>query len=78
MIGRLLVITMGTTCHSGGKCGNYLSYSVRCLVIGKEIFRLTEDVTGRTIALPLFNNLKEEQIDYVVEKLKEGIYEEIF
>jgi len=28
---------------------------------------------GRTIALPFFNNLKEEQIDYVVEKLKEGI-----
>jgi len=30
-------------------------------------------VTGRTIALPFFNNLNEEQIDYVVEKLKEGI-----
>ncbi|MBA7529122.1 GDP-perosamine synthase [subsurface metagenome] len=36
-------------------------------------FQITEDVTGRTIALPFFNNLKEEQIDYVVEKLKEGI-----
>lgn len=36
-------------------------------------FQVTEDVTGRTIALPFFNNLKEEQIDYVVEKLKEGI-----
>ena len=36
-------------------------------------FSVTEDVTGRTIALPFFNNLKEEQIDYVVEKLKEGI-----
>ena len=36
-------------------------------------FTITEDVTGRTIALPFFNNLKEEQIDYVVEKLKEGI-----
>jgi len=30
-------------------------------------------VSGRTIALPFFNNLKEEQIDYVVEKMKEGI-----
>jgi len=30
-------------------------------------------VTGRTIALPFFNNLQEEQINYVVEKLKEGI-----
>ena len=36
-------------------------------------FPITEDVTGRTIALPFFNNLKEEQIDYVVNKLKEGI-----
>ena len=36
-------------------------------------FPITEDVTGRTIALPFFNNLKEEQIDYVVEKVKEGI-----
>ena len=36
-------------------------------------FPITEDVAGRTIALPFFNNLKEEQIDYVVEKVKEGI-----
>jgi perosamine synthetase len=36
-------------------------------------FPVTEDVTRRTIALPFFNNLKEEQIDYVVEKVKEGI-----
>jgi perosamine synthetase len=36
-------------------------------------FSVTEDVAGRTIALPFFNNLKEEQIDYVVGKLKEGI-----
>jgi len=36
-------------------------------------FPITEDVTERTIALPFFNNLKEEQIDYVVEKLEEGI-----
>jgi len=36
------------------------------------VFPVTEDVSGRTIALPFFNNLKEEQIDYVVEKLKKG------
>ena len=36
-------------------------------------FPVTEDVTRRTIALPFFSNLTEEQIDYVVEKLKEGI-----
>jgi perosamine synthetase len=37
------------------------------------VFPITEDVTGRTIALPFFNNLKEEQIGYVMEKLKKGI-----
>jgi perosamine synthetase len=36
-------------------------------------FPVTEDVAGRTIALPFFNNLKEEQIDYVVGKLRKGI-----
>lgn len=36
-------------------------------------FPVTEDVSGRTIALPFFSNLKEEQIDYVVEKLKCGL-----
>ncbi len=36
-------------------------------------FPITEDVAGRTIALPFFNNLAEEQIDYVVEKVREGI-----
>ncbi len=36
-------------------------------------FPITEDVTERTIALPFFSNLKEEQIDYVVEKVKNSI-----
>jgi len=36
-------------------------------------FPVTEDVSGRTIALPFFNNLKEEQIEYVVEKVKCGL-----
>jgi len=36
-------------------------------------FLVTEAVTARTIALPFFNNLQEEQIDYVVGKLKEGL-----
>jgi perosamine synthetase len=41
-------------------------------------FSVTEDIAERTIALPFFNNLKEEQIDYVVEKLKEGIRKDNF
>jgi len=36
-------------------------------------FPITEDVAGRTIALPFFSNLKEEQIEYVVEKVKNSI-----
>jgi perosamine synthetase len=39
----------------------------------KGDFPITEDVSSRTIALPFFTNLQEEQIDYVVQKLKEAI-----
>ena len=41
-------------------------------------FPVTEDVAEQTIALPFFNNLKEEQVDYVVEKLKEGVRRSYF
>jgi len=40
-------------------------------------FPVTEDVTGRTIALPFFNNLKEGQIDYVVNKIKCGLQAQV-
>lgn len=36
-------------------------------------YPITEDVSSRTIALPFFTNLQEEQIDYVVGKLREAI-----
>ena len=36
-------------------------------------FPVTEDVAERTIALPFFNNLKEEQVDYVVRKVKKSV-----
>ena len=36
-------------------------------------FIVTEKVGNSTIALPFYNNLNEEEIDYVVEKIKEGI-----
>ncbi len=36
-------------------------------------FPITEDVSGRTIALPFFNNLQKEEIEYVTEKLKKSI-----
>lgn len=36
-------------------------------------FPITEKVSKSTIALPFYNKLKEEEIDYVVKKLKEAI-----
>lgn len=39
----------------------------------KGDFPITEDVSSRTIALPFFTNLQEEQIDYVVNRLKCGL-----
>ena len=36
-------------------------------------FPVTEGVAARTIALPFYGNLREKEIDYVVECLKEGV-----
>ena len=38
---------------------------------GEGDFPMTEAVAARTIALPFYNNLREEEIDYVVSQLKE-------
>ncbi|MBC7347307.1 MAG: DegT/DnrJ/EryC1/StrS family aminotransferase [Clostridia bacterium] len=37
-------------------------------------FPAAEDVGRRSIALPFFNSITEEQIDYVVTALKEAVY----
>ncbi|NQS89935.1 DegT/DnrJ/EryC1/StrS family aminotransferase [Patescibacteria group bacterium] len=39
----------------------------------KGDFPITESISERTIALPFYNNLKEEEINYVVENLKKII-----
>jgi len=39
-------------------------------------FPITEDVAKRTIALPFFNNLREEEVDYVCEKLRNAVKRE--
>ena len=39
----------------------------------KGDFPITEKTAKRTLALPFYNNLKEEQIDYVRDNLKEII-----
>jgi len=36
-------------------------------------FPITEKIGNSTIAIPFYNNLNEEEIDYVVEKIKDGI-----
>lgn len=41
-------------------------------------FPITEGVSSQTIALPFFNNLSEEQVEYVILKLKSGIKRNIF
>jgi len=41
----------------------------------KGDFPMTEKVAERTIALPFFNNLSEEQVNYVVENLKKAVSE---
>jgi perosamine synthetase len=38
-------------------------------------FPVTERVSGATIALPFYNNLKESQIDYICDRLKKAIKE---
>jgi len=39
----------------------------------KGDFPVTEGVAARTLALPFYGNLREKEIDYVVECLKEGV-----
>ncbi|HHW02491.1 MAG TPA: hypothetical protein GXX35_06740 [Thermoanaerobacterales bacterium] len=36
-------------------------------------FPVTERIASSTISLPFYNNLPDEEIDYVVEKVREGI-----
>ena len=62
-------------------CGNYfapihLQPFYRKLFGYKEgDFPITEDISYKTIALPFYNNLTEEDIKYVVKNLKEVILE---
>jgi perosamine synthetase len=60
-------------------CSNYFS-PIHLQPFYREMFSykegnfpVTEKVSERTIALPFYNNLKEEQIDYVCENLKKII-----
>ncbi len=61
--------------EAGIGCSNYFTpihlqpFYRKMFGYKKGDFPVTEKVSERTIALPFYNNLKEEQIDYVCEKL---------
>lgn len=65
--------------EKGIGCSNYFSpihlqpFYRKMFGYQKGDFPITEKVSERTIALPFYNNLKEEEIDYVCDKLKEII-----
>jgi len=65
--------------EKGISCSNYFS-PIHLQPFYKKMFRykkgdfpITEKIAERTIALPFYNNLKEEQVDYVCENLKKII-----
>lgn len=65
--------------EKGIGCGNYFSpihlqpFYRKMFGYKKGDFPITERVSERTIALPFYNNLKEDQVDYVCENLKKII-----
>ena len=65
--------------EKGIGCSNYFSpihlqpFYRKLYGYKKGDFPVTERASERTIALPFYNNLKEEQIDYVCENLKKVI-----
>jgi len=66
--------------EAGIGCSNYFTpihlqpFYRKMFGYKKGDFPVTEKVSERTIALPFYNNLKEEQIDYVCKNLKEIIH----
>lgn len=65
--------------QNGIQCSNYFHpihlqpYYKKMFVFKKGDFPICEYISERTIALPFYNNLKEEQIDFIVETLKKII-----
>ena len=63
----------GIECKSYFKPIHLLAFYRKMFGYNEGDFPITENIAGRTISLPFFNNLKEEHVEYVVEKLKQGI-----
>lgn len=72
-------LTLNRLRERGIQCSNYFSpihlqpFYKKMFGYKKGDFPVTEKVSERTIALPFYNNLKEEQIDYICENLKQII-----
>ena len=64
----------------GIQCSNYFPpihlqpFYKKLFGFRKGDFPVTEKVSARTIALPFYNNLRDEQIDYICENLKQIIH----
>lgn len=65
--------------ENGIGCSNYFT-PIHIQPFYQELFNykrgdfpITEKISERTIALPFYNNLKEEQIDFIVENLKSAL-----
>ena len=63
----------------GIQCGNYFQAIHLQPFYKKEFgykrgdFPVAENIASRTLALPFFNNLKKEEVDFVAENLKKAI-----
>lgn len=64
----------------GIQCSNYFQpihlqpFYKKTFGYKRGMFPVAENIASRTLALPFFNNLKEEEIDFVVKSLKEIIH----
>lgn len=66
--------------QKGIECGNYFPpihlqpFYQKMFGFKKGMFPITESVSERTIALPFFNYLREKEVRYVCDNLKEAIF----
>ena len=68
--------------RNGVSCSNYFSpihlqRYFREMGYSKGNFPITENVANSTVALPFFNDLKEQEVAYITQTLRAGIHEVI-
>lgn len=73
-------LTLNRLRERGIQCSNYFTpihlqpFYQKMFGFKRGDFPVTEKVSERTIALPFYNNLRDEQIDYICENLKQIIH----